>query len=646
LSLDVKEGTPKSNESSSITHKSTYSSVIRETMAPSIWNPDAILPPATRIRPLNVGDVGDDGDGSSDKQEHPPANPEQEAARMGALKRLRHKLVTLCSQQQQSGYGNGAKPPTLSMERWMSRYALERDLEASAGALSEKTNQTSSSDPILPSSGLADPGMVKDLSRSIAVEEAQKIAEAMAVNAQASGDRISSMTDQISSELSADNKKNKKDYWKDAQNELKNCTKAVKKTSKSIQVSLDKVAGGSDSSDNDDINDDDESDSTNLETSLAALEQATTALNTCRQKIQRMSDLQSGGNVVLDASRRSGICDIMLLQADGSPKKPYHTIAMAHLIKLVQLWQLNSKEESRPISPKAISKDAATAIQGGLPDAKEFLKYLYCCLTRYETIKGAGYQCAVPPIAFDAAHTDLGLGMTLECFASPLNCRYRNYCSAFPDLERPFGSLGSFFDDRAFFPTHGSFEANPPFVPEIMYAMNTKLQRLLENPKATALSFLVIVPVWGASGTGYVDQLEASDYCMAMTRVLATDHSFCDGAQHKALKQELRPSSWDTAVILLQNPKGAKEWPVSEDKLDSAFGSALKGSKAKGSLTDWEQRGVGRGGKQSHAPNPSQWNNKKNDGSNHQHKRNFQQHHHQSSSGKSSDQYAGKRTKL
>jgi hypothetical protein len=33
-----------------------------------------------------------------------------------------------------------------------------------------------------------------------------------------------------------------------------------------------------------------------------------------------------------------------------------------------------------------------------------------------------------------------------ECFASPLNCRYGRFCSAFYDTDGAFGSLGSFFD--------------------------------------------------------------------------------------------------------------------------------------------------------------------------------------------------------
>ena len=80
-----------------------------------------------------------------------------------------------------------------------------------------------------------------------------------------------------------------------------------------------------------------------------------------------------------------------------------------------------------------------------------------------------------------------------EGFASPLNCRYSSFCSVFPDVDWVFGSVGSFFDDACFRPRTGSFEANPPFVAELMQAMARrvdelrgaihKLENLQSNPK-------------------------------------------------------------------------------------------------------------------------------------------------------------------
>ena len=73
----------------------------------------------------------------------------------------------------------------------------------------------------------------------------------------------------------------------------------------------------------------------------------------------------------------------------------------------------------------------------------------------------ASVRQAVGQDGFDALAARLGV--TQECFASPLNCRFdRGHCSAFADTDGGFGSCGSFLQ---FEPAEGSYEANPPFVP-------------------------------------------------------------------------------------------------------------------------------------------------------------------------------------
>jgi hypothetical protein len=513
------------------------------------------------------------------------------------LKRLRHKLVTLCSNPT-SNHNDGnrnpvkIKPPTLALERWLSRMALERDASAFDP---QNVDADTVSDPLIPSTGRIDPGLVKDLSRCLGGHEAQQVAETMAKDAKTAAERIDKLgTDQEAINADASHQKR----WETSRTELKDFTKGVKKASKTVQKAVKNEAKNS--------QDDDSNDT--LQSSLVALANATKSLEACRERIHRMNEAQSGCNIILTTSRRPNICDVTLLQADGTPKKPYLTISLPHLTKFLELWRFQRHQDDsddgkradssfRP--PKTSPKSLIPTIQT-MADGTMFLKSLYSCLARYEAIKGAGYQCAVPPIAFDAACNELGLGTTIECFASPFNCRYHNYCSAFPDLEGRFGSLGSFFDDQAFFPIAGSFEANPPFVPEIMWAMNDKLERILSDPKAQALSFLVVVPVWGVTGIGYVEQLEASQFAVAKARVPAADHSFCDGAQHKTPRTDnLRPSSWDTAVIVLQNAAGARLWPIENEQLERTFCAALRRSAASTTLQDWERRGVQRGGKQS-----------------------------------------------
>ena len=54
--------------------------------------------------------------------------------------------------------------------------------------------------------------------------------------------------------------------------------------------------------------------------------------------------------------------------------------------------------------------------------------------------EGAQNQGALPVTVLESLHKHFGV--TFECFASPLNCYFRQYCSAFPDLDSYFGSRG------------------------------------------------------------------------------------------------------------------------------------------------------------------------------------------------------------
>ena len=80
-----------------------------------------------------------------------------------------------------------------------------------------------------------------------------------------------------------------------------------------------------------------------------------------------------------------------------------------------------------------------------------------------------------------------------ECFASPLNCTIKySYHSGFYDVDRFFGSKGSFFwiDEL----NEGSYESNPPFIEEIMYMMSLHIIDLLKKSKK--LSFFIVLPGW------------------------------------------------------------------------------------------------------------------------------------------------------
>ena len=116
----------------------------------------------------------------------------------------------------------------------------------------------------------------------------------------------------------------------------------------------------------------------------------------------------------------------------ASAPKPYVEVQRGHFDKLTAL-------HARHAQPGASLRARA-----------------FCMLLRYSALGAHGYQAALPPSGFEVLHRRLGC--SLEVFASPLNARYGRYCSAFADVDAPFGSLGSFYSFR---PSEGSYEANP-----------------------------------------------------------------------------------------------------------------------------------------------------------------------------------------
>jgi hypothetical protein len=74
----------------------------------------------------------------------------------------------------------------------------------------------------------------------------------------------------------------------------------------------------------------------------------------------------------------------------------------------------------------------------------DFENALFSLLLRYDSLDGGGFQAALNEECFDVLQKYFDCRM--ECFASPLNCRYGRFCSVFLDTDHAFGSVGSFFD--------------------------------------------------------------------------------------------------------------------------------------------------------------------------------------------------------
>ena len=130
----------------------------------------------------------------------------------------------------------------------------------------------------------------------------------------------------------------------------------------------------------------------------------------------------------------------------------------------------------------------------GLSDGN-FLGRVFLMLLRYSAIRGVGLQAAIGAPVHEALRA--ALDVRFECCASPLNCYHgaTRYCSAFEDVDAPFGSLGTF---ASFRPSSGAYELNPPFAAGVIDAVCVHVLELLNRAQTDGsdLTFVVILPGW------------------------------------------------------------------------------------------------------------------------------------------------------
>lgn len=178
-------------------------------------------------------------------------------------------------------------------------------------------------------------------------------------------------------------------------------------------------------------------------------------------------------------------------------------------------------------------------------NGNSFLSDLYCLLLRYYTLGIGGYQAAAPRYIFE--YLESTLGVTQECFSSPLNCYFDKFCSAFYDTDHKFGSIGSFF---RFTPDEGSYEVNPPFSEVVMHKMSEHVEYLLSASKKK-LTFYVIVPKWDDDGSPMWLILNNSKFLVKQLDI-DKGHSYYTGNQH-ITNYKCWKATHITTIFVLQN---------------------------------------------------------------------------------------------
>lgn len=134
-----------------------------------------------------------------------------------------------------------------------------------------------------------------------------------------------------------------------------------------------------------------------------------------------------------------------------------------------------------------IDKDLLCKVNGdnALQMYSMFRVYKSFCQATAETM-----QLATPPKIYEEFKEKYKI--TLEGFASPLNRYFDKFCSAFPEVDEPFGSIGSFFDVDI----NENIVCNPPFDEEVM---DKAIDRLIDAMNKNEITTIFVCPQWDDS---------------------------------------------------------------------------------------------------------------------------------------------------
>jgi len=199
------------------------------------------------------------------------------------------------------------------------------------------------------------------------------------------------------------------------------------------------------------------------------------------------------------------------------------------------------------------------------PGLHYFDERLYCLLRRYDTCfgkHGSGFQAAAPETVFQFLSSEFGV--CHETFASPLNCYYARYNSAFPDTDGYFGSQGSFFD---FKPVEGSFQLGTPNVEEVMNKAAHHVQNLLENATGP-MSFIMFVPDWNNPPADFLTVYGTSRFLKQNFLVEGNGYCYIRGNQQEPSNStHYFVAPFSSRVFILQNEQAVKKWPATDNKV-------------------------------------------------------------------------------
>lgn len=130
-------------------------------------------------------------------------------------------------------------------------------------------------------------------------------------------------------------------------------------------------------------------------------------------------------------------------------------------------------------------------------------------LILYDSMASKGQQWAIPENQY--RYLNEIYDVNYEGFASPINSglsdkKNGKFCSLFPEVDKPFGSIGKFFEQNLYAENKRHWSINPPFVEELIRLTSDKIINDIEYAIEHGLEVMVfyILPHW-QDCQGFID---------------------------------------------------------------------------------------------------------------------------------------------
>lgn len=196
---------------------------------------------------------------------------------------------------------------------------------------------------------------------------------------------------------------------------------------------------------------------------------------------------------------------------------------------------------------------------------------IICLIIRYNTLESYNQQLAVYPDFYNLIQKKYNI--QTELFASSLNFSFPKYCSLYYDLEKYFGSQGTFDEYKFVEGKEDFYVANPPFDETIMTNMSIKLITNLRKAQKS-LNFFITIPVWDEDNKYgkymALDLLKQSPYISFITKLEKKHSKFFDYYENRYIYP------CKMYFILLQNNYGKIKYPQLKNELLSIINTMFR----------------------------------------------------------------------